>query len=255
MPTENFEKYIKKRSQGEELGLFARMGKHFPRDEYKEGRLKLDFTYKFQHGEVLRATEDEEGFARVVLERNGKKVFDFNELLPDGYRFATPSYLKTNNSDRIRNSLSGGHFKDPKNKLLFIGDMRTPDDIFAVLHEVGHANQKSLDLKKMPHETVGEVIERRKKEIAAISFRERDAWSSALKIARAIKNKTAVDLFEPYENFSALKQVIYGALLTHRFDDEYLEAQVGQFSEDDMKIFENLFDKGKFGKEKKEEVI
>ncbi|GEM_PF-3857421 len=247
---EKAEKYVGEHTSGEELELYKRSKEMLlPRDEYKEGKLKLDFVHTFQNGDIFKATEDNEGFAKIIVERQGEKVLDFDELLTEGYRFATPSYLKTHESDKAATELAGRYFVHRDKQLVFVGNIRTPDDIFAVLHEAGHTHQKRQELKNgRPRESVDDRTKRLKDEIAEFSRRERDAWKVALKTARAIKRERHIDLFESYKNFGAIKRVIYVALLSHRLAKEYFKVEASEFSEEDMKIFKDLFDKGKFGK-------
>ncbi|MES3031767.1 MAG: hypothetical protein V4699_00800, partial [Patescibacteria group bacterium] len=64
----------------------------YSRPNYLEGKEKLNFTYKFSTGEVLSATEDENGVAQIEVRRAEKKVFDFHEIVPKSVKFTTPTF-------------------------------------------------------------------------------------------------------------------------------------------------------------------
>ncbi len=216
-----------------------------PRREYKEGKLKLDFEYKFKNEDVLRATEDEVGIATVVIERDGQMIVDFKDLLPEGYTFATPSYAVANS---IKRKL-GQNWVSRENRLVFLGDIRTPQDIFILLHEIGHTKQESWEGLAEKINEINKVDRvRAEKEVAVrLSALERDAWARAIKLAREIKREKGIDFFGSYKNFEELKEVIYSGLISHRYWREDVAKSGYGFSKEDMKIFEDLFDKGKFG--------
>lgn len=196
------------------------------RPEYIEGELKLDFEHQFSDGAAFKASEDEQGTAHFELVRDGKQVFDFASLLPERYRFLTPTGLKTRypeESEALEGFL-GEWARIESDKLISIGDFKDTYDIFGLLHEIGHSYQESLRgaVESVIKPEPGMMLEETawKQYIEENSKSERDAWAWALRAARKIRKETGTDLFEVIQTPDDLKRMIYLPLLSHRFEDE-----------------------------------
>lgn len=243
------------------------------RPEYRAGVLKLNFEYNFSTGEVFKAEEDEKGVAHIFIKNEEGVIVDFSNILPSGYKFVTPSFLKSHqeilsyHNKHTSGDILNGWFMCPKDKLIVIGDLHMPEGIFALLHEIGHI-YKEEDLQKSSqkddeNEAIGEknIKEIYQRKIFSNSEKERSAWFVAIQIARRIKEKENIDIFEVFKTKEELTEFIYGALLTHKVvgrvalavsEDEdrgfskMWDAMFGNFDREDERdiFFRKLFDKG-----------
>ncbi len=251
---ENFsgnEKYVEDHASGEEKKLLE-ISKAMvePRPDYKIGNLKLHFESILKGGDEIRATENENGMAKIVIERNGQTILDFKDFLAAGYKMVTPSYLVSHPEEEIPEQLIGTFAVSPQYHLVLIGDIRDEKDLLPLLHEIGHIGQGARSLLKPRAERGEGGVQQAKDYAMKLSWRERDAWTKAIVLARRVKKENGVDLLEPFDNFDELKRYMYAALLSHRYSNEYFAKEGEGFSEEDMKVFEELYDKGKFGKDK-----
>lgn len=109
------------------------------RPEYLKGELPLRFAKLLSNGDVLVAHQDEHGEAVVAIEREGKEVFNFRELLvgKEDVRFETPQSLEKrygptdNKTDEFSMWRKG-------DGVVFMGDWRTSEGLYFFLHEIGH---------------------------------------------------------------------------------------------------------------------
>lgn len=100
------------------------VGDAFPRREYVEGWIPLDFSFEFSNGEKLIACEseiqwqeDENSFEDEdcqyplrrgkrnpiiqIVDQDNNTVFDFNTLLPEGFSFVIPRSFDEHDKARI----------------------------------------------------------------------------------------------------------------------------------------------------------
>lgn len=183
---------------------------------------------------------------QIVLQCEGKDVLNFNEFLPENYKFAFPGI--DIRGQKIDKELSGDTFyNDPVGKLLIVPRKwkRGPKDILGLLHEIGHSLDKELpkilektsqwskwieiidDIEKIESKT-GEIPEawiklaqqeylKYLESLELCSRRERFAWAKALAIVRKLKNERGIDLLKPFRGKTAektrknLEEYIHGA--------------------------------------------
>lgn len=229
------------------------------RKEWTEGKKKLDFSCKLPGGEILVVREDKDGVAEIIINKDGKKLVDFSEFMPKGYKMITPTfYLKV---DYLKNPLKtarqlGGWAVIRWSDMITIGDMKSPKSLFPLLHEIGHSWQPEVGAPNI------------KAEMVSRSSDERNAWARAINIARDIKRKYGINLFDVFENFDEFKKLMYGCLISHRFGaekeligsrdnanrlkielDELMHFLFGAgLSAEEKELIRPLFDKGKFSK-------
>lgn len=232
--------------------------------DYIEGRKKLDFRHQFSSGETFEATEDDDG-AKFIILKDGKGVFDFRDLVSSSRRFVTPQYL------RRLSEASGSEEKTPydfkinpegyikkvqgkwviNENFISIGEINSPKNIFALLHEIGHARTlQKYEPKMREVESENDI----KKILTVASGAERAAWAEAIKIARKIKTNTGVDLFEAFSDSDDLKKYIYTNLSKQRYGAEVALTNVPKILLDIFRInpkskksefLDGLFDKRK----------
>lgn len=229
MRKSSFEKYIEKEATGKEQKMMSETQElSEPRDEYKEGKLKLDVEYVLPTGELLKATENEEGIASITIRKKDGSVFDFREFVKSEEQFVTPTYLNKIIKNDARLKKMGaerilgrwGHFtaigaktKTAVYRLISVGDMKKPSSLFPLLHEMGHACQEIPNYKTenpLPLHT-------RKSFDTEKSIQERDAWVRAIKMARKLRREHGIDLFKLVEDWDHFKRLIYGSLIHYRY--------------------------------------
>lgn len=227
-----------------------------PGKEYVEGERKLNFHYTFSTGEVLSATENDEGIAAIVIKKREEVVLNFQDLLPTQfYKFVTPrmhAWAKRADAGEWSNEPFTVH----------IGDMRDPKSIALLLHEIGHildyekreGKYKNKSTRELWESYTGPSTKHLKKERAElaeeISIEERNAWANALTITRRVKQEKGVNLLEPFRDLSELREVIYGGLLNYRMGvaEQVTSSDEGVITDMVMKVFGKLgFPKGKYG--------
>lgn len=236
-----------------------------PRPEYKRGELKLDFQYQFTSGEILRATENGDGIASIIILRNDIEILDFKKYIPENLKMVTPTYLRANGLKEYSGDWGMGT-GDDGDKLIIIGDMRNGRHLLVLLHELGHIELHGWDEKIMEELRKNEEISVLNKPafskyIEANSANERGAWAKALRISREIKIKYGVNLLEAIGNLEDLNEIIYAALMGHRNHLERViigeaetkrDNQAGELDEETKEITLALLDDIKkiFDKEK-----
>ncbi len=253
---EYFGEQIRRRADEEGLDI-----SEFKRSnlEYAEGREKLNYRCQLSSGEFFEATEDN-GEAKFVISRDGKEIFNFGDLVPKEFKFATPQYwLNLNESDksappRFKEDPEGyrkevqGEWQCGEN-FISVGEVSSLQDILTLLHEVGHYYEDFSTLGN-------DKKEGDKKEAAKLSSKsERAAWAYALNFARKISKDLNIDLFEGFSDREDLKKYIYTCLSTHRYMAELESSGVLMVAMDilgiksinpkKMKWLDSLFDKRK----------
>lgn len=227
--SEKFGNYIERRAAEEGVDI----PEHKENLDYVEGRKKLDFRRQFSSGEFLEATEDN-GDAQFSLVRNGKKIFDFGRLATGVCRFVTPDgwskLSEQAKSGEYNQAVPDDFVKNPEDykkmvqgkwmfngRFISVGEVNSLKDIFALLHEIGHARTiKDYD----PQMSEAERRWDTEKIIEISSEAERAAWAEAIRVAREIKNDLGVDLFEGFSSPDDLKKYIYSRLSVQRYGAE-----------------------------------
>lgn len=191
------------------------------RQEYEKGEIKLDFKYQFKNGEILKATENEDGIASVVIEQNGEILVDVGDYLPADFKMVTPTYLRAHGLEKYI-KIGWSAITTEKEKIIVIADMTDGRHLTSLLHEFGHTKfvgwGKEVIAELKVHKDVGILKKVRafRNFIKARSANERGAWAEAIKIAREIRKQYGVNLLEPIKDLESLKQIIYAALTSHR---------------------------------------
>lgn len=254
-----------------------------PRPEYASGKIVLQFEHRFPVGEVLEASQDEEGLARIILKRGDEVLVNFKDFA-EGGRLVTPKYMiRLTMNEQAEASYFGqpGRWRaNPTEGFLQVGDMKDPRSVFTLLHELGHMHQKK-EFKKAK-KVVGVIGSERltpnnaKRFAELMSALERGGWAWALRAARKIREQHKVDLFELFRDGRAFREFVYGPLASHKIDAEmFLKLSKRGFApmsvaaaisecarialeEKDFELLEQLFDKGRLRRaptEKKEEEL
>lgn len=198
-----------------------------PRKEFKEGKIKLDFEHQFSTGEVFKAKEGDMGNVDVVLERNGEVILDFQKLFRG--RFIAHSFIRQQEGlgilpEGLIEKLNGRWTSLSFGDLVVFGDMRSPVEIFIMLHEMGHtfqAEEKKIqsymgDGKDSP---LLPGIYKKKFHLGFIdnqSKRERGAWAWAFRTARKVHQDYGVNFFEVFKDRTEFENIVYGSLLSNR---------------------------------------
>jgi hypothetical protein len=256
-----------------------------PRPEYAQGKEKLNYTYKFSSGEVLSASEDDEGIARIVIIRDGKEIFDFGEFA--SVKFFTPSfYIKKEISIKKLQGREGGWANRARISEVLVGDMRDPKSILMLLHEIGHILEYRKREGKYRHEILVELWKQYngpftkkykdiRREIAEeLSKEEREASALGLSIARQVEKDTGINLLEGFEGLDDLQDYIYSALLHHKLirseemvaSDEgivkdlwvkikmMLKFNQGNYGQEQWEFLQGLFDKNRLKRNRIDEI-
>lgn len=275
--------YVAKRAEEEgknkDIQDFVAMSD--PRKEYVEGKTRLDFEHTFSSGEKLVAKEDEEGYASIVLEKNGKIFYDFTQQADFmGCILVTPRFALNHKilGGKEVGRWHAGIIHSPESprrleKFLVLGDMRTPENIASLLHEFGHVGQffdmeKNMqspewDIEDQPKQTATEeqtpITEEQQYAIHS-SYLERNANARMLQTVRHIRQIYGVNLFEIFDDFQTAKKFIDTQLSHHRYATEFITSlggkrnklwqaiKVFKRNEDDKQTAEflkDLFDKPK----------
>lgn len=232
--------------------------RYTPSEEFLDGEKPLEYNFKFSTGEKFIAVQSNRGGGIIVIERSGKKIFDFADILPEGYKFVTPTYFKKHPNERHLLDYTDNDWRESsKRKLIFLGEFKSPQDILILLHEIGHATSSGAEEDAKIRErleddyyeslsskdAVSKVLVSEEK-AKIISKSERQAWAWALKSIRKIQKETGVDFKSLFSSFSDIKQYIDSALATHRRSFEWIIKD--SYDEDFYKELQTYFDRWQY---------
>jgi hypothetical protein len=150
-----------------------------PREAYNSGRLALDFSQEFSNGLKLDAKESEPEQVYVdnrffdedleqqyywmkrvpviqIKDNEGKVVFDFNSLLPEGYSFVCPDTFDPPYIPKYK--FRQGWMLGTEEKMIYVSDWRKPQELVALFHEIGHTHLGKDEKAKYP-EKAKEIYE------------------------------------------------------------------------------------------------
>jgi len=251
--------------------LQAEIAASAPSVEYKEGRKMLHFEHIFSTGHKIEVSESDEGEVTCLLSKDGLPVVDLSDpkILGNNYKIVSARYLLKNkiNSKKIGEfytNVPDGSTKGEKG-FVAVGDMRSAADIPRLVHEVGHSwvpnipSAREAIARQDKEQTSGpEYQDTVREEADLVSYLERSAWAAALKIARGIKDKNGVNIFENMGTADDVRRTVALCLSSYRYDIEstaYLNAWKDVWKEQekgsdqknprakDWDIFGGLFDK------------
>lgn len=180
---------------------------------------------------VARETSDKKGIAEVFIEKSGKAIFSFNDLLPEKVLIITPRFFlppkneacpKDYEDKKLLNEFiaSSGWWRVFEGvsgvKYLQVGDWRDVRSLLAFLHEIGHTRQSLSPAMEMWEKTEGlrkvvykkstqlkyqrRYIEASRKFAAEESRIERGTWAYALNKFREIRRLTGINVQELFSN-------------------------------------------------------
>jgi hypothetical protein len=237
-----------------------------PRKEYAEGLTKLDYKHTFSTGEVFEATEGDEGMASFVLKKEGQVIFDFAELLPPGFLFVTPRRRKHIPFSAVTEKIYGHWATECTYEIVLVGDMRTPEEIFVLLHEIGHTHQtkdwkESVMDESYVADKPGHTAAKYNSEV------ERNAAAYVIRALRVVKEKTKVNLVEVFKDKKEFTEFIYMGLLGHKmfnksnllFQDtksiiDKIKRAWSGLPREDGELLDSLYDKGRMRRAKKQDL-
>lgn len=220
------------------------------REEYREGLVPLEFRTEFSNDRRLDVAQDEEGIAHIVIEKPGGDFFDFNALLPQEFKYITPTYIKKHEQDLATPVWPGTWGAYQNMKLVSVGDWTRASHVFNLLHEVGHTTQdvshylalrqnfseKMKKIKKFSSTPEGQAAQ--KEYYTLQSELERQAWASALHAARFIRETVGIDLVnEVFPDNRAVEEYIDKMLHTYKTTPEQMNWSEGR------EFLKKLFDK------------
>ncbi len=220
------------------------------REEYRDGTIPLEFRHTFSNQTSLSATQNKDGIAKIVLEREGVPLLDMKGLLPEGYDYTTPRYVLDHEDELSVPVFLGtwGAYR-PLN-MVHVGDWTKPEQIFNLLHEIGHTQQDTVGLEALQQEVNQKQKISKFRESAegqrllrqwveALSKSERDAWASAIHYAKKIRDEFDVDFIgEIFKTSEDIELYIQKILHTYKEVQKSVEwADGGEF-------LKKLFDKG-----------
>jgi hypothetical protein len=216
-----------------------------PRAEYATGELKLNYTHAFFTGHTLEIKEDGSGVATIYLRRPSGAKIDLakKEKFLAGIKLTTPTYAKANH---VQNGHSeNGYWYATKDNHISVGDMKNPESIFILLHELGHRQPELKEkLKLIDIHVPGPTIH----EAEFQSVNERGAWANALQIARGLREKYGLNLMEVFPSLQDFNVFMVATLKIHRYQHEFDITEGKQELLNDSVIKEGLstlFDKSR----------
>ena len=115
---EDIGKYKGEKLTAAELASLEATRSMLPKPEYARGEEKLKYSGVFSTGEVLEASEDQEGIASITIKKGDSVVVDFSDFLPPHYKFAAPSHLKER--VYVEEEMRGNWGHDSENKLILV---------------------------------------------------------------------------------------------------------------------------------------
>ena len=214
-----------------------------PSEKYQTGELKVDHEFTLPEGSIVRSREDKEGFVQIVLEKPDGSLVDFSDFLPPDWRFVSPTWcLRKEGLKRM----AGMWFSHEENKIVSVGEIKNPESILALLHEIGHTKRPlDAEYKKAMFKDFGRSEPFHHKR----SSRERNAWADAIKIMRTLREE-GVDFFELF-SWDKIKTLMFATLAYHRLcikleKELEMTKKDPEFGEKDLAYLEKLFDGGKF---------
>ncbi len=221
----------------------------FSSQDFKLGKEKVCNQFVLSNGGgVINSNEDENGIVKIILNLKNGVVLDFSNLLPDGWKFVSPTFLIKSGKEKV----AGVWSANLEQKTISVGEIKGTESVFALLHEIGHA----LDKEKM--KKANEVYENYGESRSFNSFSssaERVAWANAINLMRKLRDD-GINLFE-FIGWEDFRSFMYKSLADHRIVaslDEIQSAKETQkfveklgghykFEDVDIEYLKKLFDK------------
>jgi len=244
---------------------------HERHKDFVEGHRPFAVEYDLPDGKRLEGFQDEGGVAHLVIKEGDDIVLDFGEFLPEGFRFITPMYFEKNpEEEALTDYLMGDMWaSDPERKIIKMGEFEFPQDILTLLHELGHANNDTIEELKEMQKIEDEAWELRKEQeeheeeekdrayeilleedhVKELSRIERRAWAWALTTVRRLHQERGIDLRGLFSDFEELQDYVNNALGSYRRSYEWIVFE--GHDPDFYKELQQLFDKWQYDKRTK----
>lgn len=191
------------------------------------GEKRANFFYEFPGDKSIEVHQNKEGEIEIILSENRKKIFDFKELLPPGFKFINHELAEKITSDAIRRR--PGWVTNFPHAFIEIGEFSSPRNILSVLHEIGHAkydldSEERQKLLESPQEAISQSRSENKKDnvlaeeeyAKARSTAERRAWAYAINSMRELQKKFGLDIEKIFPSYADLKNYINSRLSGYR---------------------------------------
>ena len=197
-----------------------------PSEEFREGRVPFGFRHTFPGGEKFIARQSNKGQGMITLEKDGAAVLDFSALLPEGWKFVTPTYFQKHpEEESLADYFDNDWAASPDRKMVLCGEFKTPQDILGLLHEIGHAVNDTSE-----ENDAWENLEEEKRntrdsaytvlldeEIAKNrSKSEGGAWAWAIRAMRRTQAETGADFRGLFSSPAGVKEYVHYYLANHR---------------------------------------
>ncbi len=192
--------------------------------------------FEFADGKVFEAYPNPDDTASIVIKENDKVIFNFADLLPEGYIFVTKAYVGKYEEREADFPLWHPWTAHRELKWIQLPRLENEGDVFAILHEMGHAKDFSTQeyLKDLAHFNQFTKQEA----VRFYSDRERRAWAFALRTARLLQKQKGINIQGIYPSFEDLKNYIDSFLASHREDLEESMALDPELFESLKKLFD-----------------
>jgi len=231
--------------------------RHKPSQEFLDAETPFEYNFVLPGGEKLEAFQSKRGGGSIVIKRGNEVVLDFSELLPEGFKFVTPTYFKKHPKDSsLFDYFDNSWGASMTRKMILLGELKKPQDLLTLFHEIGHSHDDSSeDVEEL--ERIGSIEEELattkdleykvllSEDLAKLkSKKERKAWAGALRILRKIQRESGVDLRSLFPTFDDLKKYMNEALATYRRSHEWIIKQ--GYDEGFYKELQRLFDRWQY---------
>ncbi len=215
---------------------------------FVDGKIPFEYNYEFPGGEKLEAVTGQDGQGHITIFKEGKNIFDFASLLPRDYKFVTPEYFKKHpKKETMMDYFCCTWATRHEGKVVFLGEMQSPQDVLMLLHEIGHARadrpEEDRIREELEHELHKEIMKNKtekpdikvrdriksayevliNEDMAKIlSVAERRAWAEAIKMMKNIQKDTGADFRAIFPDFASVKKYVNWALGSYRRGYEWV---------------------------------
>lgn len=203
-----------------------------------------EYIHVFPNGKEFRVERRSDDTYQITLRGNNGGKFDFEVLLPRGYKFVSMEYIDALDDPE---TTWNPWFTDHKRKEIYVGEFEDAKDILGLLHEIGHAGlEANSEERRKWKEFFAELGMEDKlysvliqEEMAKLeSVIERHAWAYALLAMRFLGKKFGLDSKSIFPNSSSAINYINSELKTYRETNESLIEDDPTFKDELIKLFD-----------------